>query len=300
MFGLNPNTVARCLTWPVNYAYFLAIMYIADTLFANHSDLKDTTSRLTWLRHFAVLAIGPLFGSQILDVICMAILPESIIPKAKLQPFEKAKSLPVLGYDQVRLLCTIVTVSWLLGPLGIAYWTPVFMGSALEVAWTIQKFVLEAYAVWLLKDITSMYFVHRWMHNIPSMWWLHKYHHTYTKEMSFPLGFSFDILDLLLENASGLLFWLPIKYALTGDATLHVGVYLCVIWFDHTTHMANPHTATLLNPLLDYMFRANVNHQLHHVIINGHYTLFPGHHLLPSSRQADLDHYNKVFNTKID
>jgi len=296
---MSVNSMARLLTWTVSYVYFFGIMSMADRLFANYSDLSDTTSRLTWLRHAALLAAGPIVASQLLDYASMSLLPQSIIPQAKTQPFEKAKSLSAVGSDQLRVLVTIATVSWALGPAGIAYWTPLFQGTVLDIAWSIQKLILEGYVIYLIKDVTSMYFVHRWMHTWPSLWWLHKYHHTVVKEMSATLGTTFGTLDLLLENASGLLFWLPLKYALTGDATMHFGAYICVVWIDHTMHFANPHMPSFLNPVLDITFRGIVNHQLHHAVINEYFTLIPFHHIWSSARQADLQRYNKIFGTEI-
>ena len=51
------------------------------------------------------------------------------------------------------------------------------------------------------------------------------------------------------------------------------------------------------NPLLDWLFEGNVNHQLHHALNKGHYLFVPWSHVLPKRRRADCDRYNHVFKT---
>ena len=56
----------------------------------------------------------------------------------------------------------------------------------------------------------------------------------------------------------------------------------------------------LYNPLLDLVFKGNVNHQLHHAVAAGYYLFVPWCHALPGRRRADCDRYNRVFGTDFD
>lgn len=51
------------------------------------------------------------------------------------------------------------------------------------------------------------------------------------------------------------------------------------------------------NPLLDWLFRGNVTHQLHHALSKGYYMFVPWAHALPGRRRADCEKYNQVFRT---
>jgi len=276
--------------WIVDYAFVFAIFNFADHVY--HGSAQATLFQhclffFTWI-----------IGIQMLrEFVFTNILPSTVIPKVKVNPF-KVASLPSIIFEDVRATAALIGVSFCLTFAKIAYWQPIFVGSFSENFWRFETFLLEGYAIWILKDIFSMSIIHRLMHT-PRFWWIHKHHHTYTKEMSYYLGATFDVADVLLENAAGLVVWIPMKYFLYGDYTLHLAPYFLVVWFDITCHSSNPFSANLLNPVLDWIFRANVNHNLHHAVINGHYTLFPAHHIVPSMRHADLAAFDKHFGTEI-
>jgi len=238
------------------------------------------------------------FITDVRDIIYMAVFPSNIIPAIKSSGHPKAPLLEILRMT-VKTVATVTGVLWLLGAAGFAFWSPVFTGTLWETFVNIEYLLTEAYVVWLLKDIVSMAGVHSWMHQ-PANYWIHKSHHvTFTKNMSAVYGYDFDTLDLLLENSSGLLIWLPLRYFLLGSAQIHLGVFIMVIWLDSSCHSANPYTATLLNPLLDYWLRPVVAHSLHHALITSHYTLFPWQALLGRGKD-DINKYNQLFDTDID
>jgi hypothetical protein len=289
---MNIHVIACLGTWVLDYGFFLGVLYFAERVYP-----AGGPEQLTLFRHAVFLYTWVIGIAQLREFIYATILPSSIVPKIKTKPLD-ATSFSSIVRDQLSSTAILVLVSWILGVAGLTYWEPLFSSSFLDTFWRIEKCILEAYVIWLLKDAVSMNILHRLIHQ-PKFWWIHKRHHTYTKVMSFHLAASFDVLDIFIENAAGLALWVPIKWWLFSDSKLHLATYLIGIWFDFNTHSLNPYTAALVNPVLDWVFRVVVSHQLHHAVINDYFTLFPGHHILPGMRNKDLELYDQLFNTEI-
>jgi len=286
----------RLATWLMDYCWVFMWLYTADSVYRRGAD-EAAPFKFTILAHVTHMALFAVI-TDVRDIIYMVAFPSTVIPAVKARGHPKAPLLEILRMT-VKTVATVTGVLWSLDVTGLGYWTPIVVGSFWETLFNVQSLVLEAYAVWIIKDIVSMGILHPWMHR-PANYWMHKTHHvSFTKNMSAVYGYDFDTLDLLLENSSGLLFWLPLRYFLLGTARVHLGVFIVVVWLDSSCHSANPYTATLLNPLLDYWLRPVVAHSLHHALINSHYTLVPWHAFLGRG-QDDVEHYNRLFDTDVD
>jgi len=200
--------------------------------------------------------------------------------------------------DILKTNVILAVFSYSLVLLGLTYWE-ITARDVMGLARSFSFAFLEAYVLFFLKDVVSLAILHRVMH-WPQYMWLHKYHHRWGRDTSnFYTNFSFDLIDLLLENGSGLFLLIPLKYLLFGDMRFNLLSYMALIWIDASLHSCNPYSASTLNPLLDYVFRLNLRHRLHHALITKHFTFIPWAHVLPSHRQQDVDSYNRIMETQI-
>jgi len=257
-----------------------------------------SSENLTVLRNL-VFVVAFTAAADIRDIFYMLTFPATVVSRFKSQAGHPIRPLLEILTFTAKAVLILAGVMCNLVFMGVAFWTPIFTDSLAETIINIFWRIFEGYAIWIFKDALSMAVLHEWMHR-PQFYSWHKYHHSITKEMSQMYGANFDTVDLMIENASGTLFLLPIRWMLFGDPAFHMASYIIVFWMDYTCHSANPYTATFLNPILDYCFRPNVCHQLHHAVINDYFNLLPIWQLWPSKRQKDLEAYNKAFETDID
>jgi len=287
----------RVFTWVCDYCIMAFALYAADRTFTNEELPGRSAEKLTLLRNF-LYVVGFIVLLDVRDIVYMCFFPSTIISKYKTQG-HPLRPIHDIFLSSIKASVILAAVMSNLTFLGAVFWSPVFVDSFAVTATTIGWRIVEGYALWVFKDITSMYFLHALMHT-PKWYSMHKYHHSITKEMSQAYGGYFDVLDIMLENAFGVLILLPLRYLLYGDASFHMMSYIVVFWLDFTSHSANPYTATFLNPILDYLMRPNVVHNLHHAVINDYFTLIPFYHISPARRKADLEVYNSKFETEID
>jgi len=161
---------------------------------------------------------------------------------------------------------------------------------------------LEFMAMTLLKDLTSMKYLHDWMHR--KAYHLHKTHHVAKANCQTWHAWQFDLVDVVLENTIGPVLLLGVKWAAGapvgpwGLPSVHLGAFYLSLMSDLNLHSMNPYTVIFFNPLLDLLLKPNVTHNLHHAINVGYMTTVPYDHLLSrAARQRDMDKYNKVCKT---
>lgn len=161
---------------------------------------------------------------------------------------------------------------------------------------------LEFMAMTLLKDVTSMNYLHDWMHR--KAYWLHKCHHVAKADCQTWHAWQFDLVDVVLENTIGPVLLIGLKLFLGapvgpwGLPSVHLGSFYLSLISDLNLHSMNPYTVTFFNPLLDLLLKSNVTHNLHHAVNKGYMTTVPYDHLLSrKARQRDMDLYNRVCKT---
>jgi len=161
---------------------------------------------------------------------------------------------------------------------------------------------LEFMAMTLLKDVSSMQYLHDWMHR--KAYWLHKCHHVAKANCQTWHAWQFDLIDVVLENTIGPVLLIGFKFAAGttvgpwGLPSVHLGSFYLSLMSDLNLHSMNPYTVTFFNPLLDFLLKSNVTHNLHHAINKGYMTTVPYDHLLNrAARQRDMDEYNRVCKT---
>jgi len=137
---------------------------------------------------------------------------------------------------------------------------------------------------------------HKWMHE--KAFYLHHIHHKNTKTVTAYSGAYFDVTDIFIENAGGIIVGTILANFLVGRP-LSLLTFLLVMWHDMLIHSVNPYCPVYWNPLADYIFRGTVAHNVHHVLLNCNYLLFPFHHIFSDKRQEDIRKYNEEFGTKI-
>jgi len=163
--------------------------------------------------------------------------------------------------------------------------------------------LLISFEYWFItqvKDVLMMQYVHKWMHEFSSLYWLHKHHHTSCENLQVLTAFHFDILDVLIENLCGPIMLCLYYYYTSGVVYVNFASFLFVIWSDGLIHSLNPYSVILFNPLLDYLMKPNISHQLHHMLQKGDYMIHPWKHVLsPLTLKDDINQYNKICGTKV-
>jgi len=149
------------------------------------------------------------------------------------------------------------------------------------------------------KDLTSMLFIHKWMHQ-KEHFHLHSVHHEITKTVDVFHAHRFDYLDLILENVIGIVWGITVNYLLFGTPSIHLFAYLWVVWGDVNLHSVNPYSILYFIPFLDQIFRSNISHNLHHALLTTNYTIIPYNHVMKKTRDADIQKYNKIYQTNIE
>ena len=157
--------------------------------------------------------------------------------------------------------------------------------------------VFAFYAMVLLKDITLV-ITHRAMHKIPFLYKIHKTHHGVAHNSSFQLAFVIDFVDLFIEDACAPLIYFAFCYAIGARMSINIIAYHMYVLFNGGLHSVNPYTALFFNPFLDWIFRANVAHQIHHVVQTKNFSFVPFHHIFQNHRLSDMREYDKIMKTK--
>lgn len=173
---------------------------------------------------------------------------------------------------------------------GLFYYTKI------EYNWEMYcEIFLMFYILQLSKDFFSLYFLHKWMHD---EWYsLHKGHHEVRGNSNSLLAFHIDPIDLFFENICSPIFLFLGQYLLGYEVKVHVAAVVVVALMDANIHSVNPYSVTLWNPLLDYLFRCNIAHNIHHMYNKENYMFIPYHHVFPALRKRDCDRYNQFLGT---
>lgn len=154
---------------------------------------------------------------------------------------------------------------------------------------------LEARATIAITDF-MMHFVHRWMHE--KAYFLHKKHHEGNSDLMSSQNTTFDLLDLLAEFGAGLPVLLATKKLLGLDPTIHLLSHNLILLFGFQHHSGNPYAVYLFNPVLDYLARSTLCHNLHHAIQRDYHLFVPYSHFVSAkNRKKDIDKYNKHMKT---
>lgn len=176
------------------------------------------------------------------------------------------------------------------GRAGVFYWNPI------SFTWeNYCEVFLAFYVLQFSKDIFALNIFHEMMHH--SLYFLHKSHHEVHGNSNSMLAFHIDPIDLFLENLCSPIVLFSVQYAMGWEIRVHAMAIILVGIMDANIHSINPYTVLLWNPVLDYVFRCNVAHNIHHCLNKDNHMFISYHHIFPSSRKKDCDRYNEVLGT---
>ena len=183
---------------------------------------------------------------------------------------------------------TILVIGVYYGLLHLSYTT--FLKTYMEVT-------LEYWIMALLKDYTSMYFLHPWMHK-PQNYWLHKHHHLVGVEVQANHAYSIDSLDAFLENQIALFIYGFAKWVIYGNLEIHFAAFIFLGLHDVFVHSLNPYSPVHYSPFLEYFQKINLEHNLHHMIQKDYSVFDSFRHLFDlKTRDQDLAKYNELCKT---
>jgi len=259
-----------------DYAWLLSLFTVFNLIFANGANfwtvtlgITATVSWIAWREQFMFFWLGE-----------------------KVAAVKRNYSLQSQDYYFVFQTSAIfVLEGWTSVEVGLF-----FIDKPLGFDWdTFRDVFLMFYVLQILKDIFSLSYIHKLMHD--NWYFLHKTHHVVKANATSLLGFHIDVADLFIENVCAPFIMLGVQYALGYETRIHIVAIVLVGLLDAQIHSVNPYTVLLWNPILDYVFRCNVAHNLHHALNKGNYTFIPYHHITWSGRKFDLDRYNDLMKT---
>ena len=145
-----------------------------------------------------------------------------------------------------------------------------------------------------------MIFGHKWLHE--KMYFLHKKHHKASNKCLMSFGSStFDLLDLVIEFGGSVPLLIIVKQLCFGPTSkMHFLTYGLATVKGMQGHSGNPYASYFFVPVLDYLIRTPLAHNLHHVIQSDYYSNNPYSHFSfnPEARRKDIDRYNKHLKTQ--
>jgi hypothetical protein len=161
-----------------------------------------------------------------------------------------------------------------------------------------KKTFLPFYGLLILRDLCSLAPIHNLMHSNPIMYkLLHKKHHEITKNAESLHAYHINFLDLMVENTTAPLLLFFFQHQLGMKPGVSYTTITLFFRHDFALHSVNPYSVMYFNPILDFWFKPNIFHQLHHAL-NKDYILFvPYCHILPWERRKDERKYNEIFKT---
>jgi len=171
--------------------------------------------------------------------------------------------------------------------------------------WTPIEFTLECwievmgafYVMQIFKDFFSLYILHQLMHENKTLYSLHKEHHTVRDNAQNLMAYHIDVLDLFLENLCAPVAMNAVQYFMGWPMRIHYCAMVFSSVMDIQIHSINPHAPCLYNPILDYFFRCNVAHGIHHAVQLANYTFIPYHYLNPKTAQYEMAKYDSIMKT---
>jgi len=280
-------------TWVFDWTWFLAIIWILQVWFT--SPYTDPWSFVSILFLVGALVVF-LMGRDELMIRILGDVSEyksdDGIPRTLNQFLYGPASLTV----QITIIIYFAGLCSPLAPLnGLLDWH--YDVLSIQGAW---RMYWESFVFYMWKDIFVFAFIHRAMHEnwIPGLYAHHKEHHTGKKNLNVFNATTFDFVDIFLESAGIAYFGIPVMWALGLPIKMHMASFALTLISDVQVHSVNPYSVCWFNPLLDWIFLGNVQHNLHHAKGKGHYMIFPWHHLNATWRSEDIEEYNKIMNTE--
>ena len=144
-----------------------------------------------------------------------------------------------------------------------------------------------------------MFFGHKWMHE--KAYFLHKKHHKASNKCLMSFGTTtFDLLDMVIEFGGGVPILIVLKRLCFGPTSkVHFLTYGLALLRGAQGHSGNPYASYFFVPVLDYLIRSPLAHNLHHVIQSDYYSFKRSHFSFnPEARRKDIDLYNKHLKTQ--
>ena len=160
----------------------------------------------------------------------------------------------------------------------------------------LQIWVEAVVAQYFFTDLV-LEFYHKWTHK--KAYSLHKKHHKGIAANVMGLHApDLDLLDFFLGFGSGMLVLIFFKGLLGFGPNIHLLSHHLNMVMGYHIHSGNPYATAFFNPVLDFLCRPTVRHNLHHVVQNDYYGFFPfGHFVSAANRRKDIALYNKHMRT---
>ena len=269
-------------TWAIDYLVLGALMLLWNTTVPLGNDGK-------YCPFAAAATLAPLLMIMPLkEDLQIRVLFRDFTARAKLNNWPYT---PAFMWD---ILSRFVSFN-VLGVLAYAA-LGLFDGERITSPAVLGRIWLESMVEARLIDMVGMYIMHKWMPEYA--YFLHKKHHTGKSNLGCIDCYRFDVLDLVFEFGGGVMLTCLLKYALGMNPTVHFMSYGVALYAGINVHSANPYAIYFLNPLMDYLGRQTLCHNLHHTVQLDYYTGWPSTHFLSAkARQEDIARYNKDMKT---
>lgn len=184
--------------------------------------------------------------------------------------------------------------------IGLSLLTLCLSGLVTFESITSPKVLLQ---VWV-EAVASFFFfadlvlrvVHKWMHK--RAYSLHKKHHKGKADVMCLHNLDFDLFDSFVEFGLGVVVVILFKHLLGFGANIHLLGFNLAAIMTYQVHSGNPYATALFNPVLDYLSRPTLCHNLHHAIQKTYHEILPfGHFVSAANRRKDIALYNKHMRT---
>jgi len=273
----------RLISWILSYTLFLGYFSLLIYNFADRDISYNLSANLLFFAFLWIIVDLYIFY----DWVWYSYGHPSFISKAKTSQSYFTKDLLIAAVN-IRIAVFTPTIMFTYFGLMTFPWRE-------NPIWVLLESYGQFIVTLILRDLFGMLPFHIWMHK--KAYHLHKRHHMYTKDINVLNSAEFDILDSFLENGIGATLAVFL-FQMVGKTYL-MPAYIFFMWHDIGIHSLNPYCPVLLNPILDYILRPTVSHNLHHIMINSHYIIFPVHHLFGDGRDKDIQLYNEKMDTQV-
>jgi len=296
--GCTPNffTGVWAATWAFDYAWAFAIFPVLQWWFTE----QEFTDPWSFVNIFLLV----LFLSTFLtlrDEACIFLLGDMVSENKTDDGVARNLHNTLMGPVKLTLFFAIPV--FLAGPSSPLSWTRGLLDWSYDIV-SLQG-AMRMWLEWLVfytwKDIFAFALIHRAMHkNLFGLYRFHKEHHQGKKNLNVFNAQTIDFFDNFIESAGIAYMNIPIMWMLGWPIQMHFGSMCLTAIADVQVHSVNPYTVCWYNPLMDYIFLGNVQHNLHHAKNRDHYTVVPWHHINPTWRRADIEDYNEIMYTAWD
>ena len=161
-------------------------------------------------------------------------------------------------FDTIKLYFQYLIVFWLGAQIDL------FHCRYTDFYSTYLEITVQYWGMTLLKDFTTMKFLHPWMHK-PKNYWIHAHHHKIGIELNAFHTYRIDFIDAFIENLIGPFLYVLSQYIFGGKLEVHFIAFLFTAWADTFVHSVNPYCIIHFNPILEYWCKPNLEHNLHHI-----------------------------------